>query len=73
MIIVALGLMMDNADPGRYFRDVVSARSRERVIWKANLRRSDFYKRHLNRVAARHLETSVHYVPSNTPPPLRAA
>ena len=49
MIIVALGLMMDAADPGRYFRDAASARSRERVIWKANLCRSDFYKRHRNR------------------------
>lgn len=73
MIIVALGLMMDAADPGRYFRDAATARSRERVIWKANLRRSDFYKRHRNRAVYRHLETTARSLPRYTPPPLRAA
>lgn len=72
MIIVALGLMMDNAYPGRYSRDAV--RSREQVMWIRNLRRSDFYKRHCNRLAAAHLETRTRAAFSPYPPsPLRAA
>lgn len=71
MIIVALGLMMDAAEPGRYSRGRV--RSRERVIWIQNLRRSDFYKRHRNRAAARHLETGARSFLHFSPTPLEAA
>lgn len=73
MIIVALGLMMDNADPGRYFRDPASARSRERVVWKRNLIRSDYHKRHSNRAFWAHLNLPNRYRVIDQSTPLRAA
>lgn len=73
MIIVALGLMMDASEPGRYFRDVTTSRSRKRVVFRRNLARSDYYKRHANRAVWSHLCGPNRYVVSEVKPPLRAA
>lgn len=73
MIIVALGLMMDAAEPGRYFRDVATSRSRKRVVFKRNLVRSDYYKRDPNRAVWAHLCGPSRYIVTDAEPPLRAA